>query len=209
MAGNAGMIAEAALQEDYRDCLQELSNIAIGRTADKVARRFSTSVQMPVPRVHLLQAADVPMLLSAFDGSELITALAQPFFGAGISGEALLLVSDATLSDLSQLMGYPAGASEEEQLEQLLEMTSLLTGPCIHTLLQQLEIDELIGHPRLLARHTRRGEMLSGRHFSWARTLAIELNYGFEDYAIRCDLILLFHEQAFPVLRHKLDLLLS
>lgn len=203
------MMADTALQDDYRDCLQELSNIAVGRTADKVARRFSTFVQMPIPRVHLLKAVDVSMLLSAFDSSDLITAVTQPFFGAGVSGEALLLVSDATLADLAGLMGHEPGATEQEQLEQLLEMTALLTGPCIHTLLQQLDIDELIGHPRLLARHTKRGDMLTDRRFTWEHTLAVELNYGFENYAVRCDLILLFHERALPALLHKLDLLLS
>lgn len=201
-------MAKLALTEDQRDGLQEVANVAVGRTADKLARRFATFVQLPVPKVHLLDAADVSMLLATFDGSELITATTQPFFGTGVAGEALLLVTDARIDDLSLLMGYPACRNEGEQLERLLEMTSLLTGSIVHGLLEQLDIEVLVGHPALLARHAMRSEMLSDRDFPWAQALAVDLNYGFDGHTVRCDLVLLFHESAVGSLLHKIDLLL-
>lgn len=197
------------MTEAQRDAMQEVANVAVGRTADKLARRFSTFVRLPVPRVHLLDAVDVSMLLAAFDGSELITATSQPFFGAGVSGEALLLVTDARIDDLSLLMGYPACRDEGEQLERLLEMTSLLTGSIVHGLLDQLDVPALIGHPALVARHATTGEMLTSRDFSWSQALAVDLNYSFDGHAVRCDLVLLFHEVSVPVLFNKIDILLA
>lgn len=202
-------MAKQILKDEQRDGLQEIANVAVGRTADKLARRFSTFVRMPVPNVHLLEAADVSMLLATYDCNELITAVTQPFFGTEISGEALLLVTDAGIDDLALLMGYPACRSESEQLERLLELTSLLTGSCIHGLFEQLDVADLIGHPVLLARHATRTEMLTDRAFPWHQALAIELNYAFEGHAVHCDLVLLFHEHAVPPLLTRIDLLLS
>lgn len=202
-------MAKLEFTEEQRDALQEVANVAVGRTADKLARRFATFVQLPVPKVHLLDAADVSMLLAAYDGSERITATSQPFFGTGVSGEALLLVTDARIDDLSLLMGYPVCSNEAEQLERLLEMTSLLTGSIVHGLLEQLDVEALVGHPAVLARSATRGEMLTDRRFPWRQALAVDLNYGFDGHEVRCDLVLLLHETSIPNLLSKIDLLLA
>ncbi len=197
------------LSEEIRDGFQEIANIAVGRTADKVARCFSTFVEMPIPQVHLLESADVRMALTALDGGESVTAVTQAFYGDGISGEALLLFSEATLSDLSVLMGYERATEGHEQLEHMLEISSLLSGSCIQSILEQLEIDVLIGYPSVLSMNRSLRELFSEQAFPWDKTLAIEMNYEFEGFRTTCDLVLLFHQQALPALFHKLELLLS
>jgi chemotaxis protein CheY-P-specific phosphatase CheC len=47
------------LSEELRDGFQEIANIAVGQTADKIARSFSAFVQLPIPQVHLLESADI------------------------------------------------------------------------------------------------------------------------------------------------------
>lgn len=199
----------AEFTEELRDGFQEIANIAVGQTADKVARSFATFVKMPIPRVHLLESADIHMALTAMDGSATVTAVTQAFFGDGISGEALILFSDGSIADLSRLMGYAPPESDGEQLERMLEMGSLLTGSCIHSVLEQLEVDVLIGHPVLLGRQTKLRDMFAGREFPWDKTLALELNYTFEGFAVVCDLILLFHQHSLPKLFGKLEVLLA
>jgi chemotaxis protein CheY-P-specific phosphatase CheC len=197
------------LSEELRDGFQEIANIAVGQAADKIARNFSAFVQLPVPQVHLLESADIRMALAAMDENDNVSAVAQPFFGSGISGEALLLFSDATLNDLSILMGYEPTAELQGQVEHMLEMASLLNGSCIHSVLAQLEIDVLIGYPVLLGVRKRLREMFATHKFPWDKTLAIELNYRFEGFTAACDLVLLFHQQSLPTLFNKLELLLA
>lgn len=197
------------LSEELRDGFQEIANIAVGRTADKIARSFSTFVKMPIPQIHLLESADVRMTLTSMNETDNVTAVTQPFYGDGISGEALLLFSETTLSDLSVLMGYEVATEGHEQLEHMLEISSLLSGSCIQSVLEQLEIDVLIGYPTVLGLHKSLGEMFAEQAFPWDKTLAIELNYVFEGFRTTCDLVLLFHQQALPALFNKMELLLS
>jgi chemotaxis protein CheY-P-specific phosphatase CheC len=195
--------------EDFRDAFKEIANIAVGQTADKIARSFSTFVIMPIPRVHLLESADIHMALTAMDGQESVSAVTQAFFAEGISGEALLLFGNGKRSDLSELMGYAPTDDEREQLEHMLELASLLNGSCIQSVLAQMEIDVLIGYPIVLGMRKNLREMFAEHKFPWDKTLAIELNYTFEGFSTTCDLILLFHQQALPTLFQKLELLLA
>jgi chemotaxis protein CheY-P-specific phosphatase CheC len=197
------------LDEDLRDAIQEVTNIAVGEAADKIARSFSTFVNIPIPRVHLLDAADVTMALTAIEGSARVTAVTQPFFGNGISGEALLMFTDASMGELSQLMGYQVTTDDHQQVELVLEMASLLNGSCIHGICSQLDINVLLKHPELLGQHTSLNDILSQSVFPWDQTLAIELNYAFEDYSITCDLIILFHESSLPSLFQQVNFLID
>jgi chemotaxis protein CheC len=195
--------------EEFRDAFKEIANIAVGQTADKIARSFSAFVVMPIPRVHLLESVDIHMALTAMDGESSVSAVTQAFFAEGISGEALLLFGNSKRSDLSRLMGYEDTSNEREQLEHMLELASLLNGSCIQSVLAQMEIDVLIGYPVVLGLRKSLADMFSEHQFPWDKTLAIELNYTFEGFSTTCDLVLLFHQKALPTLFKKLELLLA
>lgn len=197
------------LSEDQRDGIQEISNIAVGEAADKIARSFSTFVQMPIPSVRLVDSADVMMALSAVEDGQRVTAVTQPFFGAGISGEALLIFTDASMGELTQLMGYEPTNDDHQQVELVLEMASLLNGSCIQGFCGQLDMSVLLKHPSMHGQHTALAEILSGRNFPWHQALAIELNYVFENYDITCDLLILFHEDSLPKIFEQLDFLIN
>jgi chemotaxis protein CheY-P-specific phosphatase CheC len=119
---------QVELSEEFRDAFKEIANIAVGQTADKIARSFSAFVIMPIPRVHLLESADIHMALTAMEGEADVSAVTQAFFAEGISGEALLLFGSGKRADLSLLMGYDDTNDEREQLEHMLELASLLNG---------------------------------------------------------------------------------
>lgn len=195
--------------EDLRDGIQEVANVAVGASADKIARSFSTFVQIPIPTVHLVEGADIMMALSAVETGTRVTAVTQPFFGSGISGEALLIFTDASMSELSQLMGYHSAVEDHQQVELVLEMASLLNGSCIQGICAQLDISVLLKHPALLSQHTALGDMLTEKSFPWHHTLAIELNYTFEGYSITCDLLILMHEESLPAFFKQVSFLIE
>ena len=200
---------EFEFTEDVRDGIQEIANIAVGEAADKIARSFSTFVKIPIPRVHLVEAADILMALSAVEQGASVTAVTQPFFGAGVSGEALLIFTDASMAELVQLMGYQEISSDHQQIELVLEMASLLNGSCIQGICSQLDINVLLKHPSMLGQHASLSDILTETRFPWHQTLSIELNYAFEGYNITCDLLILFHEDSLGSIFEQLDFLLN
>lgn len=200
----------AEFTDDIRDGVQEIANVAVGQSAEKVAQQFSAFIRMPIPRVHLIESAEIMMALTAFEESARVTAVTQAFVGAGISGEAMLLFSDANIAELAALMGYSdTDLSDEHQRELVLEMASLLIATCVQGISQQLDLDVMIKHPALYGQHTLLGEMLRSQSFPWDRTLAVELNYQFEGFDLACDLVVLFHERCLDRLCDKIRILLE
>ncbi|MFA7554763.1 MAG: hypothetical protein WCY88_10970 [Spongiibacteraceae bacterium] len=202
-------MSNIVFDEDLRDGIQEISNIAVGVAADNIARSFSTFVRIPVPAVHLLESADIMMALNAVSSESRVTAVTQPFYGMGVSGEALLIFTDASMAELSQLMGYELVGDDRQAIELALEMASLLNGSCIQGICNQLDISVLLKHPTLLGQHTSLNDIIANAEFPWEQTLAIELNYSFEGYAITCDLIILLHEDSLPVFFKQVSFLLD
>lgn len=194
--------------EDIRDGIQEIANVAVGMAAENIAKSFSAFVELPIPQVHLIEAADIQMALGSVFSGEKLTAVTQPFYGNDVSGEALLLFTDASMEALSSLMGYDKGF-EYNEVELALEMASLLNGSCITGFCSQLDISVLLKHPEVYGQHASLANILQQQKFPWHQTLAIELNYAFEGYDISCDLILLFHEDSLGSLFENVQLLIE
>ncbi|MCR8923266.1 hypothetical protein NO559_10805 [Dasania sp. GY-MA-18] len=197
-----------AFNEDIRDGIQEVANVAVGMAAKNIAKSFSASVKLPVPEVHLIEAVDIQMALGAVFSGEAITAVTQPFYGNSISGEALLIFTDTSMEALSALMGYEPGY-EHNEVELVLEMASLLNGSCITGFCAQLDMSVLLKHPEVYGRHLSLATILQQQSFPWRQTLAIEFNYTFEGYDVGCDLILLFHEDSLPSLFENVQILID
>lgn len=189
--------------------LQALAVDAVRRTAGLMAGSFRPLRGWSEPRVHLLESAELSMALSAFDGDTTVAAVAQAFFGDGISGEGLLFCADASVGELAETIGVDAGDSEALHLERVLEMASILLGGVVQGVLSELEIHVLLKRPVLFARHALLHDLLEGQSFPWKRTLAIEVGLEFEGFDEALDLIILFHQQSLPLLMDKLELWLD
>lgn len=108
------MSATVHLSEDYRDCLQEVTNVAMGQAADRLARLLDTFVVLSIPHIEILSPADIAMALHSLDGSSSVSGVCQGFIGGGIAGEAILLFNDTSFSDLARLLNYDDELDQQE-----------------------------------------------------------------------------------------------
>ncbi|WP_221798032.1 histidine kinase [Oceanobacter mangrovi] len=197
------------LSDDQRDCYQELTNVAMGQAADRLARLLDHYVVLPIPRVNLIEISDLRMAIEGARDGDAISAVCQGFIGNGIAGEALLLFNDTSYTDLARLAQYPAKLTHQDQLEMLMDISSLLIGACIQGIGEQLEIHFNQGHPVILGQHCDLKDILNVSHQKWRRTLAIEIHYTMEAVNVNCDLLLLFTEDSVQRLNKKIDYLLD
>lgn len=135
------------LDEELRDCFQELSNVAVGRAADLLARLLNTFVIMPIPVVNLLERAELSMALSSIADAESVSAVCQGFTGSKIAGEALLIFNDASFTDMAELTHYSGEISEQIELELLMDISNILIGACLKGLASSWMCASLRGSP--------------------------------------------------------------
>jgi len=141
------------LSEDERDCYQEITNVAMGQAADRLARLLGVYVVLPIPNVNLIEVNEFKMTLKSLEGNDTVSAVCQGFIGAGIAGEALLIFNDASFSDIAKLLNYPGNLDTHEELERLMDVANVLNGACIQGIGQQLDSDFSQSHPVVLGQH--------------------------------------------------------
>jgi len=196
-------------QIEYRDCIQEIANVAMGQAADLLARLLNVFVKLPIPNVNLLEVSELEMALSQTEGSTTYSAVCQGFIGSGICGEALLIFSDSSFEDIAKLLNYTGDLNRMVELELLMEVASILVGACTNGIAQQLDTNFSQGHPVVLGQHVQVGSLIKANSKRWKKTLAIEITYEIENYNISCDLLLLFTEDSLDNLNKRLSYLMD
>ena len=194
---------------DYRDCIQEISNVAMGQAADLLARLLNVFVKMPIPNVNILEVSELEMALSLSQSNDTLSAVCQGFIGSGLSGEALIMFSDSSFSDMAKLLRYEGEIDKTVELELIMEIASILSGACIKGIAEQLDIGFSQGHPMVLGQHVKVSDLIKANANRWKETLAIEITYEIENHNITCDVLLLFTEDSLEKLYKKLSYLMD
>lgn len=197
------------LGAEMRDVLQELTNVAMGQAGDLLARLLNVFVKLPIPNVNLIEVSELHMALASVEHAATTSAVCQGFIGGGVSGEALLILTDSSFKDIARLMNYHGELTVKIELELLMDIANILIGAVLKGLAEQIDMTFSQGHPVVLGQHAAVSELIKTNSKRWRKTLAIELTYGIENYNISCDLLLLFTEDSLKTLNYKVAFLLE
>jgi chemotaxis protein CheY-P-specific phosphatase CheC/CheY-like chemotaxis protein len=191
------------------DYLQEISNVAMGRSSDLLARLLKVFVKQPIPRVEMITTSELSMAISAADTHTQYSAVCQGFIGAGMAGEAMLLFADANFQEMAKLLMYDESTTENLQVEVLMDMSSILFGAFINGISDQLDIKLRLGHPTVLGQHRKVGDLLEYHRTKQEKLLCIEISYELENTDISCDMLILLTEDSVPFLEQRLKYLVD
>lgn len=197
------------LDEEHRDCLQEVTNIAMGKAADRLARLLDTFVVLSIPHIELLGPADIAMALQSINTCDSVSGVCQGFIGGGIAGEAILLFNDTSFTDLARLLKYDEEVDSQAERELLMDTTNVLFGACLSSIAEQIDMTFSFGPPMVLGQHQRLDEIFDPAKATWKQALVTEINYSLEGYDVNCDLLLIVTEQSIGLLLKKLDYFLT
>lgn len=205
-ATDAPAVGAAISLNDY---LQEIANVAMGRSSDLLARLLRVFVKQPIPRVEMIARSELSMAISAAQADSSYSAVCQGFTGAGIAGEALLLFADASFNDMAELLHYDDLDTESLQVEVLMDMSSILFGAFLKGIGDQLDLKLGLGHPTVLGQHRQISDLLEHHSTRQEKLLCIEISYELEDRDISCDMLVLLTEDSVPFLEQRLEYLVD
>lgn len=191
------------------DYLQEIANVAMGRSSDLLARLLNVFVKQPIPRVAFIANSELHMAISAAQNSDTYSAVCQGFSGAGIAGEAFLLFADASFREMAEMLHYDTLDGEAVNVEVLMDMSSILFGAFLKGVGDQLDLKLGLGHPTVLGQHRQINELLEHHSTREERLLCIEISYTLEERDIQCDMLVLLTEDSVPFLENRLEYLVD
>jgi chemotaxis protein CheY-P-specific phosphatase CheC len=199
----------APIQLRRRDIYLEVANVAIGRAADSLARHFDVFVHMPLPNVNLFEMSELQMTLRHLANNQEMSGVCQGFSGEGIAGEALVLLSDSSVSDLIKLMDYPKSDDASLELELLMDVSNILVGAFLKGIGEQAEVRFFQSAPVLLGQHISVDSVIESTKGSFNRLMAFEVSYNIDGTDIKCDMLLMIVDESLPILDNKLAYLLD
>jgi chemotaxis protein CheC len=208
------------LTEDQRDCLQELSNVAMGQAGSNLAVFLETFVNLSVPRVKLIDSTEiideVTHLVGEKDSAEqrknlLVSAVRQGFHSAAgqVRGEAIVVFSHASFQEIADLMHYDDEVTETAEEELLLDITNILNGSLLGGFAEQLGYDLNYSAPSVIGKMLPLDEVFAPQNLIWTQSLLIEINYALEDNSFNCNLLLLMPGASIEVIRAAVDEILE
>ncbi|MGR6831294.1 response regulator [Aliivibrio wodanis] len=197
------------IQLRRRDIYLEVANVAIGRAADSLARHFDVFVHMPLPNVNLFEMSELQMTLRHLANNQEMSGVCQGFSGEGIAGEALVLLSDSSVSDLIKLMDYPESDDASLELELLMDVSNILVGAFLKGIGEQAEVRFFQSAPVLLGQHISVDSVIESTKGSFNRIMAFEVSYNIDGTEIKCDMLLMIVDESLPILDNKLAYLLD
>ncbi|MCO4787137.1 MAG: response regulator [Marinomonas atlantica] len=211
-SNSQGLVLESSAADDFSlsQCLQEVSNVAMGRAASVLADMLNVFVKLPVPKVNILEVSELQMALTyGAMNTGRCSAVTQGFVGSGIAMEALLIFSDSSFPEMAKLLNVTEDIDHNLEVELQMDISSVLIGPFIKALGDQLNIDFSYSHPVVLGQHIKVADLINVKRAQWKRTLAVEIVYEVDNYQISCDLMLLFTEDSLPALENLLSYLVE
>ena len=198
-----------SFNEEQRDCLQEIINVAMGLASDKLARFLNTFVHLQVPSIALVGAAHLPAEIETRYQDIEAAMVSQGFFGnEGLRGEAIVLYQMENAHKISALLGYEPG--DVSEIEMLTDISSVLTTTFLNGLAEQLDNSMSYSAPRILSSRNRDiAEVLTNTSFHWEHALKVDISYQLIDHSFNCDMVLLIPGEAVNHIRTILDRILE
>ena len=190
---------------EQTDTLQEIVNIAMGQAGDSLARVLDNFVQLSVPRIKLIDAADIgPWISGLVKSDTLITAVRQSFHD-DLSGEAITIFSAEGCRDLSDLMGYQTDLDPLTEKEVLFDVSNILVGACLNGIAEQLNANLSFSAPSLIAENSPIRTLLAENSLPWDYALQVEVNFSLEGRNFMSHLIIMMAEDTIGSLQSSLD----
>ncbi len=196
------------LNEEQRDCLQELSNIAMGAAAESLAELTHNFVTLPIP---VIRCVDTSQFIDSFDEIEdnlPASVVSQNCLVGDVNCRAMVIVSDESIKDLADCAQRTI-ETEEDNHQLLKDLFNTISDTCFDRL------EEMFEQPIV-----RQEAMIEGSHImpelfdmrsiiGTQEIVAVEIYYHTEDHPFSCHLMLLFPDNTVKKLAGSLDRLLS
>jgi len=204
--------------EDQRDCLQEISNVAMGAAGEHLASFSKVFVELSIPVVRANKAEDLVDALVSLQGLETVSGVAQRFevgpFSVGggetstIVGCALVAITESSFRDLAQQREVCIESDADAQ-KLLMQLADTITHVCLPMLTEQLGVAApVMPTSEVASLHVPLAEFKVPQIDGWSGLTTVEINYHLEGHPFNCDLLLILPDSATASLCKALDALL-
>lgn len=192
------------ITEDQRDCLQEITNVAMGAAAESLASFTNTFIELPIPKIRYITAENLKESLETLEGFEKLSSISQLFSLSSLNCYALIVINDESIEDLGRFTSR--SLENDEHIQALLtDLCNTINTTCFERLGEMLDNNLATEVPVVHSLHMPLTAISIASLNKGEELMSVEINYHIENENFSCDLLLLFPESALQALLKMLD----
>lgn len=193
------------LDEDQKDALQEIANIAMGTAASGLATVLESFVRLSVPRIRIVETSRMSDCFSAGQPSDRnVSAVRQAFYGQ-LDGEVVAVFGEDGCNDLADLLGHERGADQAINEELLLDVSNILIGATMNGIVHQLGSELSFSAPAIMCSGVPFAHVFAGQQPISSQALLIQIDFSLEARSFSCHMLTFLTPESFDPLRKSLS----
>jgi len=200
---------EIVLNEDEKDCLQELMNIAYGSATAAITEIVDAFATLSIPRIEIINSQELQKHLSNLINKELSYFISSQQFNGEISGENLFLIDKESSTNIAYQFGLEEDEIDNNELSDIvLEITNILSSSTISQLSSDMDVPISFSPPAI---ETLRApnDIHDDYTHKYQQVIIISTELNFEEQNIKGELLILTTDKSIDTIKKALNKILE
>ena len=198
------MESKIALNEDEKDCLQELMNISYGFATASISEILGKYATLSIPKINTISSNELHSYLNQKLMSNKKYYICNQLINGNLSGENIFLIDESSSKNLAKEFDVEQDTIDENEIKDIvLEITNILSSATSGKLASLIDATVSFNAP-----HITKIESLDqfDKRFEseYAHVIIIATDLNFEDQHIKGELMLLTREKSSKYLQKAL-----
>lgn len=197
------------LNEDEKDCLQELMNISYGEATAAIAKVIHQYATLDIPKIRTASAEEFKeYFLDKFDNNTVHYVSNQQIDGT-LCGENMFIIDEKSIINLAKEFGLEDDEINENELKDiLLEISNILTTTTISKLADLLGASIIFAPPS--SKIIQSVDNLDNRYETkYLHIIIISTMIKFQDQDIEGELLIMTKDDSFLYIKDALNKILE
>lgn len=202
-------MSEITLNEDERDCLQELMNISYGAATSAVAEIINQFATLNIPQIKTANTSEFKDYFEEKFNQDISYYVANQPIDGTLSGENMFIMDEASTKNLAREFGLEEDEMVEDELKDvILEITNIISATTTSKFAELIDAVVTFAPPSV--------KMLSSTdniedryETEYHYVIIISTDLKFEEQEIHGELILMSKDESILFIKEALNRLLE
>lgn len=203
------MANELVLNEDERDCLQELMNISYGSATAAIAEIIDKFATLNIPSIETLSISEFKKHLSKKLNANSIQYVTNQLISGSLSGETMFIMNEESTFNLASEFDLDDDEMDEDELKDVvLEISNIITSTTLGKLAELVETTISFSPPSINI--IKSFDDLDDHYTNeYNHIIIISTDIKFEEQNIKGELLILSKDNAIMYLKDALNKMLD
>lgn len=203
------MKSNITLNEDEKDCLQELMNVAYGSATAAITEILDAFAKLSIPKIQIINADELKPYLSKELNFNVEHIISLQQINGTLCGENMFVIDKQSAKNIAYKFGLEEDeANDEEIADVVLEITNILSSSTISKLAEDIDTNVSFSAPTIKT-ITSIDQLKNIFISKYEKVIIISTQLKFEDLDINAELFIFTTDNSILYIKEKINKILD